>query len=59
MYHNFAEVKIALSSGKSVLDIVGEYLRNIEQNKDLNAFLEVFKDSEVLNFNKSEDIASD
>ena len=45
MYHNFAEVKIALSSGKSVLDIVGDYLRNIEQNKDLNAFLEVFEDS--------------
>jgi aspartyl-tRNA(Asn)/glutamyl-tRNA(Gln) amidotransferase subunit A len=45
MYHNFAEVKIALSSGKSVLDIVEDYLRNIEQNKDLNAFLEVFEDS--------------
>jgi len=45
MYHNFAEVKIALSSGKSVLDIVEEYLQNIEQNKDLNAFLEVFADS--------------
>lgn len=45
MYHNFAEVKIALSSGKSVLDIVEEYLLNISQNKDLNAFLEVFEDS--------------
>jgi aspartyl-tRNA(Asn)/glutamyl-tRNA(Gln) amidotransferase subunit A len=45
MYHNFAEVKIALSSGKSVLDIVEEYLQNITQNKDLNAFLEVFEDS--------------
>lgn len=45
MYHNFAEVKIALSSGKSVLDIVEEYLQNIAQNKDLNAFLEVFEDS--------------
>jgi aspartyl-tRNA(Asn)/glutamyl-tRNA(Gln) amidotransferase subunit A len=45
MYHNFAEVKIALSSGKSVLDIVEDYLHNIEQNKDLNAFLEVFEDS--------------
>jgi aspartyl-tRNA(Asn)/glutamyl-tRNA(Gln) amidotransferase subunit A len=45
MYHNFAEVKIALSSGKPVLDIVEDYLHNIEQNKDLNAFLEVFEDS--------------
>jgi aspartyl-tRNA(Asn)/glutamyl-tRNA(Gln) amidotransferase subunit A len=45
MYHNFAEVKIALSSGKSVLDIVEDYLQNINQNKDLNAFLEVFEDS--------------
>ena len=45
MYHNFAEVKIALSSGKSVLDIVEDYLLNISQNKDLNAFLEVFEDS--------------
>lgn len=45
MYHNFAEVKIALSSGKSVLDIVEDYLQNISQNKDLNAFLEVFEDS--------------
>jgi aspartyl-tRNA(Asn)/glutamyl-tRNA(Gln) amidotransferase subunit A len=45
MYHNFAEVKIALSSGKSVLDIVEDYLHNIEQNKDLNSFLEVFEDS--------------
>lgn len=45
MYHNFAEVKIALSSGKSVLDIVEEYLQTITQNEDLNAFLEVFEDS--------------
>lgn len=45
MYHNFAEVKIALSSGKAVLDIVEEYLLKIEQNRDLNAFLEVFEDS--------------
>ena len=45
MYHNFAEVKIALSSGKSVLDIVEEYLQAIADNRDLNAFLEVFDDS--------------
>lgn len=42
MYQNFAEVKLALSSGKSVLDIVDAYLEKIEANSDLNAFLEVF-----------------
>lgn len=42
MYHNFAEVKLALSSGRSVLDIVESYLERIEAQKDLNAFLEVF-----------------
>lgn len=45
MYHNFAEVKLALSSGKSVLDIVESYLQRIEEEKDLNAFLEVFETS--------------
>ncbi len=45
MYHNFAEVKLALSSGKSVLDVVEAYLQRIEAEKDLNAFLEVFESS--------------
>jgi len=45
MYHNFAEVKLALSSGKSVLDIVEAYLQKIHAGEELNAFLEVFDSS--------------
>ncbi len=45
MYQNFAEVKSALSSGKSVVDIVEYYLTNIEKQTELNAFLEVFEKS--------------
>lgn len=45
MYLNFAEVKNALTSGKSVLDILEGYLQKIEDQKDLNAFLEVFNES--------------
>lgn len=45
MYKNFAEVKSALASGVSVLNIVEGYLTAIEQHSDLNAFLEVFEDS--------------
>lgn len=45
MYKNFAEVKNALSSGVSVLNIVDAYLKNIQENSDLNAFLEVFEQS--------------
>ena len=42
MYQTFAEVKSALSSGKSVLNIVEFYLDNIQKQSELNAFLEVF-----------------
>lgn len=45
MYLNFSEVKTALSSGKSVAEILEVYLRRIEAQKDLNAFLEVFESS--------------
>ena len=45
MYQTFAEVKSALSSGKSVLDVVEYYLTNIEKQTELNAFLEVFEKS--------------
>lgn len=45
MYKNFAEVKQALASGVSVLDITNHYLKEIEAKKELNAFLEVFVDS--------------
>lgn len=45
MLRNFTEVKYTLSSGCSVLDVVESYLKVINQNADLNAFLEVFEES--------------
>ena len=45
MYKNFAEVKLALASDVSLLDIVDTYLNRIEATKELNAFLEVFNES--------------
>lgn len=45
MYKSFAEVKIALASGSSVLEIVESYLTKINQHAHLNAFLEVFEQS--------------
>ncbi|MFN5912721.1 MAG: Asp-tRNA(Asn)/Glu-tRNA(Gln) amidotransferase subunit GatA [Bacteroidota bacterium] len=45
MYRTFAEVKKALASGESALNVVQTYLDRIEANQDLNAFLEVFTDS--------------
>ena len=45
MYKTFAEVKTTLASGSTVLEIVEGYLNAIQQNSDLNAFLEVFEKS--------------
>lgn len=45
MYQTFAEVKSALSSGKSVLDVIEHYLSEIQKHSELNAFLEVFEES--------------
>ncbi len=45
MYRTFGEVKAQLSTGKSVVSIVQDYLAEIERKKELNAFLEVFTDS--------------
>jgi aspartyl-tRNA(Asn)/glutamyl-tRNA(Gln) amidotransferase subunit A len=45
MYKNFAEVKLALSSGNTVLDVVEHYLKRIDEQHELNAFLEVFENS--------------
>lgn len=45
MYKTFSEVKKSITSGISLLDIVENYLNEIEKNKDLNAFLEVFTES--------------
>lgn len=45
MYRTFAEVSQAISSGISVIDVLEHYLSEINNNKHLNAFLEVFDDS--------------
>lgn len=45
MYKTFTDVKEALSSGVSVLNIVEGYLENIRKQPELNAFLEVFEES--------------
>ncbi len=47
MYHTFKEVKAALSEGKTVVDVVNAYLQKIEEQKQLNAFLEVFETSSL------------
>ena len=45
MYKTFNDVKKALEKGLSVEDILNQYLENIKERKDLNAFLEVFEES--------------
>lgn len=45
MYTSFAEIKDALSQGTTVVDVTKSYLAKIEENKHLNAFLEVFEES--------------
>ena len=45
MYKTFSEVNKSITSGVSLLDIVENYLNEIEKNKELNAFLEVFVES--------------
>lgn len=45
MLRTYAEVKQAISSGDTVMSILEGYLSAIENNKDLNAFLEVFEES--------------
>ncbi len=47
MYKSLTEVKVALASGITLLDIVREYIISIEENSGLNAFLEVFEDSAI------------
>ena len=45
MLKTHAEVKEAISSGKTVLSILEGYLNTIESNKELNIFLEVFDET--------------
>ena len=47
MYHSFNDINIALQSGSKAEDIVTYYLGKIEDNKHLNAFLEVFTESAI------------
>ncbi len=44
-YHSLASIQADLASGKiSLPELLGHYLQNIEKNKHLNAFLEVYAD---------------
>jgi aspartyl-tRNA(Asn)/glutamyl-tRNA(Gln) amidotransferase subunit A len=45
MLRTYAEVKEAISSGRTVLSILEDYLNTIESKKDLNIFLEIFEES--------------
>lgn len=45
MYRSISQIKEALLSGRTVLEITQSYLNLIEQNSHLNAFLEVFEKS--------------
>lgn len=47
MYRTLSEVKAQLSTGKTVVSIVEDYLSEIEKNKDLNAFIKVFTDTAI------------
>ena len=49
MYKTLAEIQSSLASGHTtVKELVIGYLSNIEKNKNLNAFLEVFSDDAVI-----------
>lgn len=47
MYASFAEIKEALTAGKTVVDITQSYLAKIKESKNLNAFLEVFEEESL------------
>ena len=42
MYASIEDVRLRIQSGETVLSIVEHYLAKIEEQKDLNAFIEVF-----------------
>jgi aspartyl-tRNA(Asn)/glutamyl-tRNA(Gln) amidotransferase subunit A len=46
-YTSFEDIQKAIDEGISVVEIVNYFLSRIDENKDLNAFLEVFKDSAI------------
>ncbi len=43
-YTSFDDIQKAIDEGTSVVEIVNYFLKRIDEHKDLNAFLEVFKD---------------
>lgn len=45
MLRTYADVRKAISSGDTAMSILEHYLSAIEENKQLNAFLEVFEES--------------
>jgi len=45
MYRTIQEVQSAITLGVSIMDILETYLQRIDQNKHLNAFLEVYEES--------------
>ncbi len=47
-YTSFEDIQKAIDEGTSVVEIVNYFLSRIDENKDLNAFLEVFKDSAII-----------
>jgi aspartyl-tRNA(Asn)/glutamyl-tRNA(Gln) amidotransferase subunit A len=49
MYKTLKEIRSAIATGQTtVRELVNSYLSNIEKNKHLNAFLEVFADEAVI-----------
>ena len=44
-YTSFDDIQKAIDEGTSVVEIVNYFLSRIDDHKDLNAFLEVFKES--------------
>lgn len=45
MLRTYSDVKKAISSGKTIVEILETYLSEIREKESLNAFLEVFEDS--------------
>jgi aspartyl-tRNA(Asn)/glutamyl-tRNA(Gln) amidotransferase subunit A len=55
MFRTISEIKEALLSGKSVLEITQNYLDLIDKNKKLNAFLEVFYETVLVEAKRIDD----
>ena len=45
MHASIEDVRLRIQSGVTVISIVEQYLSKIEENKALNAFIEVFYES--------------